>query len=76
MARLFRFWLPLRVVWCVTTLSNGKTAATMTINQKKTPEIAAPGFSLCVNMARLFRLSDDIIAYAVLDFNIRLGGYF
>ena len=48
----------------------------MTISRKKTPEIAAPGFSLCTYMARLFRLSDDIIVYAMMDFNIRLGRYF
>ncbi|MFR1760801.1 hypothetical protein [Frisingicoccus sp.] len=32
--------------------------------------------SLCTDMARLFRLSDDIIVYAMMDFNIRLGRYF
>ena len=42
----------------------------MTISRKKTPEKGAPGFSLCADMARLFRLSDDIISYAKMDSNI------
>ena len=39
-------------------------------------DLHSPGASLCVHMIRQARSFDDIISYAKLNCNIRLGGYF